>query len=252
MHDDRLTVTQLGPGLWRWTAPHPEWTPEKDKPGGWGRMVAAVYSEPPAGESGPVTLIDPIAPPSGTAEEAQFWAALDRDLERTKRPLRIVIANSYHARSAREFPARYGARGPVEILAHAGAAGRLGFEPTCCFSDEVLLPGGVELIPIEALGAGETAVFLERGRALVFADAVLGAGGGRLAVAPRSWAPEGEAAGALYERRFRSSLKRLLDRDPAMVLPSHGEPVTSSGRAALAAALAGPAWGESPADTKSD
>ena len=252
MHDDRLTVTRLGPGLWRWTVPHPEWTPEKDKPGGWGRMVAAIFCEPPAGEEGPVTLIDPIVPRSGTPDEAKFWTALDRDLERAGRPLRIVVANGYHARSAREFPARYGARRTVEILAHAEGKGRLGFEPTGRFTDEVLLPGEVELIPIPALGAGETAVFLRRHRALVFADAVLGAGGGRLAVAPRSWAAEGEAAGALYETHFRPSLKRLLAREPVMVLPSHGEPALASGRDALADALAGPAWGESPTDPKSD
>lgn len=243
----RLTVTRLAPGLWRWTAPHPEWTPEKDKPGGWDRMVAATYCEPPAGESGPATLIDPIVPPSGTPEEATFWTALDRDLRRTDRPVRIVIANGYHARSAREIAGRSASRGVVEVLAHAEAAGRLGFEPTGRFRDEVMLPGGVELIPVEALDAGETAVFLRHHRALVFADAVLGAGGGRLAVAPRSWAAEGEAAGARYGARFRPSLARLLDRDPVMVLPSHGEPALSSGRAALAAALDGPAWGEPPA-----
>jgi hypothetical protein len=36
----------------------------------------------------------------------------------------------------------------------------------------------------------------------------------------------------------------MLDLDPAIVLPSHGEPVLTGGRDALGAALDGPAWGE--------
>jgi len=73
---------------------------------------------------------------------------------------------------------------------------------------------------------------------------VIGAGGGRLAVAPPSWAPEGEAAAARYRERFRASLAPLVDLEPAIVLPSHGEPALTGGRDSLAAALAGPAWGE--------
>jgi glyoxylase-like metal-dependent hydrolase (beta-lactamase superfamily II) len=63
-------------------------------------------------------------------------------------------------------------------------------------------------------------------------------------VAPASWAPEGEAAAARYRERFRASLLPLVDLDPVIVLPSHGEPALAGGRDALAAALAGPAWGD--------
>jgi len=242
--DTNLVVTRIADGLWRWTAPHPEWTPEKDKPGGWGRMVGAVYSEPPAGSSDPVALIDPIAPPEGSPEAEKFWAALDRDLERAGRPVAVLIGNGYHLRSARDVERRYAGRYGVTIHAHGGSVARLGFEPAGLFGPGPALVAGVDALPIEALDEGETAFFIRSRRVLVFADAVLGAGGGRLAVAPPSWAPEGETARARYHERFRASIGRLVDLDPAIVLPSHGEPALERGRDALAAAVAGPAWGE--------
>jgi hypothetical protein len=239
-----LEVTPLAPGLWRWTAPHPDWTPEKDRPGGWGRMVGSVYFEPPAGEADALALVDPLAPPADSADAGKFWAALDRDVERARLPVVIFVGNGYHARGAVEFHRRYAARYGAEIRAHADAVPRLGFEPTHRFGADDAPRAGVESFTVEGLDVGETALFIRHHRALVFADAVLGAGGGRLAVAPRSWAEEGDAAGARYQERFRASLRRLLDLDPAIVLPSHGEPALARGRDALAAALDAPAWGE--------
>lgn len=239
-----LEVTRIAEGLWRWTTPHPEWTPAKDKPGGWGRMVGSVYSEPAAGAAGAVTLVDPLAPPAGSAEAERFWAALDRDLERAGLPVVVLVGNGYHGRSALEIRERYGRRHVVEIHAHPDSVPRLGFEPTRRFSGPAAVAEGIDAIPIEEMGAGETAFFIRRHRALVFSDAVMGAGGGRLAVAPPSWAPEGEAAAARYREGFRAALARLVDLDPAMILPSHGEPVLAGGRDALVAAIAGPAWGD--------
>lgn len=239
-----LETTRIADGLWRWTAPHPEWTAEKDRPGGWGRMVGAVYCEPTASKADALALFDPIEPPAGSPEAGKFWAALDRDVERAGRPIVIYVGNGYHARGALEFQRRYAARFPVDICAHADAVGRLGFEPTRQFGDTAALRTGVEPFPVEALDAGETAFFIRPHRALVFADAVIGAGGGKLAVAPRSWAAEGSEAGARYQARFRASLQRLLELDFDIVLPSHGEPALSRGRDALAAALEARAWGE--------
>ena len=239
-----LEVTPIADGLWRWTTPHPEWTPEKDRPGGWGRMVGSVYFEPPAGGSDAIALVDPLAPPAGSAESEKFWTALDRDVERTGLAVVIFVANGYHARGALEFYRRYAGRHGAEIRAHSDAVARLGFEPTHTFGADAAPRAGVEAFPIEALDVGETALFIRHHRALLFADAVIGAGGGRLSVAPRSWAAESEEAGARYRERFRASLRRMLELDPVMVLPSHGEPVLTGGRDALGAALEGPAWGE--------
>jgi glyoxylase-like metal-dependent hydrolase (beta-lactamase superfamily II) len=239
-----LEVTRIADGLWRWTAPHPEWTPDKDRPGGWPRMVGSVYFEPPPNEGRPVVLVDPLAPPAGTPEALKFWTALDRDIERARLPMVILVGNGYHARGAIEFERRYAGKYGAEVQAHSDAVARLGFQPARVFGAAAAPPVGVEALAIEGLDAGETALFIRHHRALVFADAVIGAGGGRLAVVPPSWAAEGEAGAMRYRERFRASLSRLLDLDPAIVLPSHGEPVLTGGRDALAAALAGPAWGE--------
>jgi glyoxylase-like metal-dependent hydrolase (beta-lactamase superfamily II) len=239
-----LEVKVIADGLWRWTSPHPEWTPEKDRPGGWGRMVGSVYFESPAGEADAIALVDPLAPPADSAESEKFWTALDADVDRAGLPVVIFVGNGYHARGALEFYRRYAGRHGAEIRAHSDAVPRLGFEPTHRFGSDASSRAGVEAFPIEALDVGETALFIRHHRALVFADAVIGAGGGRLAVAPRSWTAESEEAGARYRERFRASLKRMLDLDPAIVLPSHGEPVLTGGRDALGAALDGPAWGE--------
>ena len=76
-----LEVTPIVDGLWRWTVPHPEWTPKNDRPDGWARMVGSVYFESPAGESDALVLVDPLAPPAGSAEAETFWSALDKDVD---------------------------------------------------------------------------------------------------------------------------------------------------------------------------
>jgi hypothetical protein len=238
-----LEVIRIADGLWRWSAPHPEWTPEKDRPGGWGRMVGSIYYEPIAIPGAPVVLIDPIEPPAGTAEADRFWTALERDLERARRPVVILLGNVYHRRHAPEFRERIAARHACSIRAHPDGLGRLGIAGLEGFGAPAS-QGSVEACPMEALDLDETAFFIRPHRTLVFADAVLGAAGGRLAVAPESWAAKGEAAVTRYRERFRADLKRLLELDPRTVLPSHGEPVLSGGRETLAAAIDGPAWGE--------
>ena len=209
-------------------------------------MVGSVYCEPPDGV-GPVVLIDPLAPPPDTPEAERFWAALDRDLERAGRPLLLVVGNGYHARGAAGFSRRYAERYGVEIHVPGDAVTRLGLEEARPYGRGGLPGTDLTAFPIEGLDVGETALYFGSHRTLVFADAVIGAGDGRLAVAPPSWAADGEEAAALYRRLFRASLEPLLELEADIVLPSHGEPVISGGGTALAAALAGPAWGESPA-----
>src|SRR3989442_6617435 len=116
-----MDVLEIEQGLWRWTAPHPLWTAEKGKPGGWGQMVGCVYYDPAhrgkdlptvaspatAGPAKTIVLIDPLAPPEGTPEAARFWAALDADIERAGAPVAILIGNEYHSRSAQSIYERY-------------------------------------------------------------------------------------------------------------------------------------------------
>jgi glyoxylase-like metal-dependent hydrolase (beta-lactamase superfamily II) len=230
-------TSQIAEGLWRWTAPHPEWTPDKDKPGGWGRMVGCVYYEPARTSTGPIVLIEPLEPPEG--EERQYFrAALERDVERSGRPVVIALGNHFHVRDAADLRERLA----CELTAHPETIARLGIADAVPFARASWQ--GVDAIPLDSLDLGETAFFIRAHRALVFADAVVGTGHGRLAVVPQSWAGKGEAAALRYRADFRADLRRLLALEPEIVLPSHGEPVLSRGREALAAAIDGPSWGE--------
>ena len=73
-----MEVQELRPGLWRWTAPHPQWEHAEH----WGPEVGSVYAELPDA----LVVIDPIVPAD---EDELFWSALDRDVER--------VARRYHA-----------------------------------------------------------------------------------------------------------------------------------------------------------
>jgi glyoxylase-like metal-dependent hydrolase (beta-lactamase superfamily II) len=236
-----MTVDELAPGLWRWTAPHPAWTPRQGGPAGWEPSVGCIYYE----ASDAVVLIDPLVPPSGTPDERRYWAALDRDVERTGLPVAVLVGNAYHGRSADAIRARYGERRATSVHVHADARDRVSCSVTSPFEDGETLPGEVHAHAIAGLDTGETAFWIPAHRALVFADAVLGAGAGEVRVAPRSWGADGEEAAARYAKEFRAGIERLVDLDPTILLPSHGKPVLEGGAAALVRAVAGPAWGES-------
>jgi hypothetical protein len=69
-----MEVHELKPGLWRWTAPHPEWG---------DTVVSSAYVEAPDA----VVLVDPLVPRDA---EDGFFAALDRDVERRGLPVAIA------------------------------------------------------------------------------------------------------------------------------------------------------------------
>jgi glyoxylase-like metal-dependent hydrolase (beta-lactamase superfamily II) len=191
-----MRVQEVAPGLWRWTGLHPEWTPASAGPEGWDQEVGCVYYEGPDA----VVLVDPLAPPE---DEARFWAALDRDVERAGKPVRILLTVSWHDRSAEAVAKRYGAAtdGP--------------------------LPAGVEA---HGAAAGEETVYrLPAHGALVFGDVVVGAEDG-VRLCPESW-----LEGTLGQ--LKDELRPLLDFPIGRLLVSHGEPVLEGGQSALARAL---------------
>jgi glyoxylase-like metal-dependent hydrolase (beta-lactamase superfamily II) len=224
---ERLEVQRIAEGLWRWTAPHPEWTPDKGGPAGWDRSVGSVYCETPDG----IVLIDPLAPPAGTPEFRSLFDALDRDVERSGRPLAILLANRYHVRSTQAVYERYRSRPGASVWAHAASG--VGCTVTRRFVEQDPLPGGLRAFSISGLNAEEVVFHLPAHRALVPADAILGAGGGKLRLAPPDWAEDR----ARYQERFREELRRLLDLPIERVLVSHGEPVLEGGARALAELL---------------
>lgn len=179
-------------GLWRWSARHPEWKPGE----GWDADVWCVYAE----TAEAVVLIDPLVP---SDEPERFWRALDRDVERLGLPVAVLLTCSWHARSAAEVTARYGATA----------------DP----------PAGVETIPV---WSQEVVFWLPGHSALVAGDALLPVDGA-LALQPESWL-DGEPYAP-----FVQAVELLLELPVERVLPSHGPAVLEHGRAAIERAVRG-------------
>jgi hypothetical protein len=197
-------VVEIAPGLWRWTAAHPEWRPgaEPDSPGDWQRDVGCVACL----LADAVVFIDPLLP----AERDDLWAWADALVERRPRTLALTTL-SYHRRSRDRVVERYGAE-----VSRARSA----------------LPDGIEAIRLRR--AGESVYWLAEQRALVPGDRILGAPDGGLRTCPASWLRRDEVT----ITELRGMLRPLLQLPIERVLVSHGVPVLSDGRAVLAEMLA--------------
>jgi glyoxylase-like metal-dependent hydrolase (beta-lactamase superfamily II) len=212
-----VEVQELRAGLWRWTAPHPDWEPDED----WERDVGCVYYE----AADAVVLIDPLVP---AGEEERFWQALDRDVERAGRPVAVLVTIYWHARSAQAVADRYDGR----IYAHEGAVELLAARDTRVtdpFHVHDPLPGGI--VSVDTSRASETVFWLPEPRVLVPGDVILGADDG-IRLCPASWLPKGYSL-----EELRRDLRPLLDRPVELVLVSHGRPVLEGAHEALAGAL---------------
>ena len=217
-----MVVDQIAEGLWRWTTRHPEWTPDQGGAEGWEPDVGCVYYE--AGDA--VVLVDPLAP-SEPAERDRFWKALDRDVERARKPVVVLLTVFWHERSAGEVVDRYRNAG---LWAHERALEQLSAAVDNPFTLGDPLPGGIAAI--DANRRDEVLYWIHEHRALVAGDVLLGAADGAVRVCPDSWLPEGVGG-----EEFRALLRPLLELPVERVLVSHGEPVLENGREALARAL---------------
>jgi hypothetical protein len=193
------------PGLWRWTAPHPDWKPGA-APGSssdWSQEVGCVLYE----SSHAAVFIDPLVEQD---DAPQFWRWADERC--AGRAVIVLTTIDFHLRSRDEILARYTASSS---------------------HDPRKLPSGVEAIPLA--GAGETVFWLAEHRALIPGDRILGAEGGGLRMCPQSWLraqPSGITVAGL-----RELLLPLLALPIELVLVSHGEPVLADGHLALSRAL---------------
>lgn len=159
-----MRVSALAPGLWHWTALHPDWTAGE----GWGQEVGCVYYEGPDA----VVLVDPLIPPEAPDE---FLHHLDLDVQRNGLPVAVVVTVHWHERSARELAGRYG----VEVRSR----------------DD--LPGGV--VAYDAHCHDEVLLWLPEHAALIAGDVLLGDPDG-IRMCPDSWLPEGTEPAALREQ----------------------------------------------------
>lgn len=199
---------EIRPGLWRWTAPHPEWRDgaEPESPADWPPDVGCVAAE----TADALVVVDPLV---ADGDQSEFWGWMDGLARRAGR-VAVVTTIRFHRRSRDEFVARYDAS--TSRAKHA-------------------LPTGVWAIPIR--GAGETMFWIEEHGALVPGDRIIGDGRGGLRLCPESWLGYLERGITLDELRER--LRPLLDLPIELVLVSHGEPVSEGGREELRRALDG-------------
>jgi hypothetical protein len=198
----RVDLQQLARGLWRWTAPHPDWEPDPEpgSPADWPQRVGSVaYAN-----DGVLVLVDPLVLDGS-------WRELDR-LARGKR-VHVLTTLGFHRRSRDAVGERYGAE---------------------TSSAKATLPAGVETIAIR--NAGERMVWISEHGALVPGDRLLGAARGGLRVCPDSWL--GYLRGRTSPSQLREELRKLLDLRLRMVLVSHGEPVLRDAKRKLARTLA--------------
>jgi glyoxylase-like metal-dependent hydrolase (beta-lactamase superfamily II) len=202
-----VEVTELAPGLWRWTTAHPGWTPEQGGPEGWERDVGSVYCE----TGGEVVLVDPLVPADEPQRE-RFWRALDRDVGRAG-ATHVVLTCEWHARSSADLVARYGA----DVWSPADGS--------------ATLPAGVEAV--DAALEDEVLIWLASHRALVAGDTLLGDGAGGIRLCPDSWLGDRDPAAVRAELRERLSGRRV-----ELVLPAHGDAVTDGAADALARSFA--------------
>ena len=198
-------MEELRPGLWTWTAPHPEWTSEAE---GWDREVRSYAYD--AGDS--LVLFDPLVS-ADTVEELAGG-----------RPVAIILTCRWHARSSSALVGRTGAT----VHARAGVVNEPAFEVLAYELGEDL-PGDVE--PQSGGYDDEATLWLREHAALVTGDVFLGGERG-FHVQPDSWLTDGMTHDELRER-----LRPLLELPVEMLLPTHGEPVLEGAHETLERAI---------------
>jgi hypothetical protein len=208
------TTGEILEGLWRFEALLPEWTEgEGGDEDGWEQRVAWWAVAAPGG----LVLIDPLV---------EDWGALDRLIDDQGPCAGVVRTCHWHQRSVAEVASRY--RTAVWAKLHPDGRGRYVFDHAVCHQDELF----DEFRVFDVERVDEIALWLPRQAALVFGDAMIVSGAGRLRLCPESWAqPEGGSD------RLRTILGALTALPAEHVLVSHGRLVLGNGAAAMHAAM---------------
>ncbi len=204
---------EIVPGLWQFTARHPEWTEDEGGAEGWEPDVNWWA----LGTASGLVLIDPLV---------EDWPALDRLVAAGGGCVAIIRSCHWHQRSIPEAAQRFAA--PVWAARSLDGAR---WEP--CdreLGDRERLPGEVVVARIGR--ADEVALWCSAHSTLLFGDAMLRDPGGRLRVCPESWSQPPDGRVGLLAR-----LRRLAEHEPEHVLVSHGPLISGDGSSALRRAL---------------
>jgi hypothetical protein len=212
-----VQVGEHAPGLWWWTATHPDWRPTQS----WDPEVRCFYVE----DDEATLVVDPLVPRD---EATRFWEALDRDVERRRLPVAVLLTQAAHARDAGEVAARYGA----DVWGHAGARPKVGDAPFHAIEHADEVPGGRVLSFDQEEDGSGTPFYLTTHRAVAVGDVFISRDDGL-----RVWWGHGASHDAWYRGRLLPSLRRWIELPIEHVLVAHGPQVAPD---ELAAALERP------------
>jgi glyoxylase-like metal-dependent hydrolase (beta-lactamase superfamily II) len=189
-----VTIEEIAPRLWWWSAPHPEW-----------KQVVSSYAMV---ADDAFVLFDPLVP-------EDLWEALDGDV-RHHGPPAILITVHFHIRSSRAIVERYDGS---TVWGHEPALTKVRRRvgETKSFEEGDELPGAVEAVAMHHMD--EAAFWLPSHEALVLGDSVVGTDE-RAELSPPSWLRKRETVD-----EQRASVQRALERGPKRLLLTHGGPI---------------------------
>jgi hypothetical protein len=217
-----VQVEQIAPGLWSWSARHPEW---EGSPG-WDANVRCFYLETDEA----TVVVDPLVPDD---ERERFWDALDRDVARRGLPVAVLLTQAAHARSAGEVAERYRA----EVWGHEVARTKVGGATYHSIAPgDATMGGAVALEFDQEPGGSGTPLWLPSHRAVAVGDVFLTVDGEL-----RIWWAHGASGEDWYRERLLPSLRGWLELPIEHVLVAHGEQ-QRGGAELIAAALERPPY----------
>lgn len=205
-------MQEVTPGVWHWTARHPEWNERQTD---WGPDVSSFAIDD--GEH--LLLFDPVAPPT-----------LVDELAAGRQPI-VVLTCPWHRRDTADVVERLGAKvfvPPPDEGDPEPVRGQV-------FREGETLPFGVRAYA--GMEENDLSLWVESRGALVFGDTLMDRGNG-LSFA-RDWDEKGAiAARGVPVDRILEGLQPLRELPVEHVLLSHWSPVIGGGQAALERALA--------------
>src|SRR5262249_9098290 len=192
-------MDEIAPGIWRWTATHPEWQPDIE----WAREVASFAFA--VDET--LVLVDPLVPD-------HVWRRLD-ELAAERATVAALITIPFHLRSGEDVLARY--RAKASVWGHPAVAKRMrGGSSLRPIEAGARLPGVATAFAIGSPRRQEMPLWFPSHRALAFGDTIVGVDD-----ALRVWmweAVDPPKRSAWYRNRFVPTLEPLLALETESVL----------------------------------
>ena len=223
-------MKELAPGIYRWTAPHPEWRPAVEEVGSYALVTG-----------GALLLADPLLPAEDDARREPLLTELELLVAAATR-VDLLITIPYHTRSAETLYDRFAPKRPSRIWGHANTRKRLRPDtplhevPASEAGTAAPVAGGAaEAYTIGRPRRSEHPLYVPALRAVVFGDAVVGTRDG-----PRFWNQSSGTGAAWYRDVFAPTLASLAERPLEHVLVTHGPPAIGDGQRRLALCLASP------------